>query len=207
MVSTDSSKDEIETVRRRVWQAALRFDSYLAAMVQSPGWLARWPVRVRDPLRIFVPSSQLDGYTPEHRRAVLDAFGRWSRVGPGVIPVVFDFVRDRATADVVVEWVSTLSDGRAGLAEMTRSGEGWIEGARLSLALGTTSGAMFRPEATYTIALHEIGHVLGLGHSDDPRDVMYPSTGIKDLTLRDRTTARLLYQIVPGPVGEVRGEG
>jgi len=207
MVRLESPVDETERMRRSAWQAALAFDSYLAVMVQGSGRLARWPERVRDPLRIFVPSSRAVGYTPEHRRAVLDAFGRWSRVGPGVIPVVFDFVRDSATADVVIEWVATLPDGKAGLATMKSTGEGWIQGARLSLALGSPSGWMFRPEATYTIALHEIGHLLGLGHSDDRRDVMYPTTGIQDLTLRDRTTARLLYQIAPGPVGVWRGEG
>lgn len=192
-------EDGAQTVRTRAWEAAMGYDSYLAVMAQE-GVLARWPEKTRDPLRIFVPTSELDGYSPDHRRAVLEAFGRWSRVGPSVIPVVFTFVRDSANVDVMVEWIPFFPDGKAGLATMTRDGSGWIQTARLSLALGTADGRIFLPDATYTIALHEIGHLLGLGHSDDFGDVMYPTTGIQDLSLRDRTTARLLYQIEPGPV-------
>ena len=35
----------------------------------------------------------------------------------------------------------------------------------------------------YQIALHEIGHALGMAHSASPTDVMYPSPGGSDLTL------------------------
>jgi predicted Zn-dependent protease len=186
-------------LRQRAWDAAMRFDSYLSVMVEEVG-LARWADRTTRPLKIYVPDSELTGYTADHRRAVLDAFGRWSRVGPSVIPVFFTFVGKQENADVSVEWEPYLTEGKAGLATMTRNGAGWIQTGRLSLALGTADGRTFLPSATYTIALHEIGHLLGLGHSDDPGDVMYPTAGVQDLSLRDRTTARLLYQIEPGPV-------
>jgi predicted Zn-dependent protease len=48
------------------------------------------------------------------------------------------------------------------------------------------------------LALHELGHALGLNHSPDRRDVMYPETSADDLTLRDRRTALLLYSLPPG---------
>jgi predicted Zn-dependent protease len=48
------------------------------------------------------------------------------------------------------------------------------------------------------LALHELGHALGLGHSPVQEDVLYPVTRANDLSDRDRRTARLLYSLPPG---------
>jgi hypothetical protein len=46
---------------------------------------------------------------------------------------------------------------------------------------------------------------LGMPHSADSNDVMYPATRTGVLSDRDRRTAQVLYQLQPGPVSDPVG--
>jgi predicted Zn-dependent protease len=48
------------------------------------------------------------------------------------------------------------------------------------------------------VATHEVGHLLGLDHSKDSTDIMYPTAKVRELSDRDARTVILLYQLVPG---------
>ena len=72
--------------------------------------------------------------------------------------------------------------------------------ASISLALRTHTGTALPDAALQSVAVHEAGHALGLPHSPDTNDVMFPATRTGTLPDRDRRTIEVLYRLPPGPV-------
>ncbi len=190
--------DSVRATRAVVRQRIAESQTYLPAILSDgDSVLKRWPTRSR-PLSVYVSRESVTGYRPELDRSVRSAFARWERVG--AIPVQFVFVSDSNLADVTVRWIEAFSQRRSGQADVVWNEAGWLVRGTLTLATHQQAGRLLPAEAVHSVALHEIGHLLGLGHSDNPADLMYPATGVHDLTPRDRRTARLLYALPPGTV-------
>ena len=190
-------RDTLRSRRAAAMRAIADQDTYLPYMLtQDDSVLKRWPDRVDRPLTVYLPDGAVPGFSPAMAEAAKNAFGRWERVAD--IPVQFRFVNDSANADVQVRWIQSFAMKRTGQADLVWRRDGWLQSGSLTLATHTQDGDLLTADAVYTVALHEIGHLLGLDHSDDSADVMYQSTEIHDITARDRRTARWLYSIPPG---------
>ena len=68
----------------------------------------------------------------------------------------------------------------------------------LVLATHAPHGEPLPQRVMVTLALHELGHALGLGHSSDRADALFPTSAATELTPRDRRTATLLYDLPTG---------
>jgi hypothetical protein len=161
--------------------------------------LARWPDRTTRPLRVFVHEAEsLAAWNPDFLPAVRDAFETWVQVG---IPVRFTFVADAAGADVQVAFVDRFANGISGKTVWSRDGAYWLVSSTIDLAVTHPDGSTVTPPQMRAIALHEVGHLLGLDHTANPDDIMSARIRVRELSDADRATVRLLYSV---PAGDVK---
>jgi predicted Zn-dependent protease len=176
--------------------------------VFSDTYLLHWPER-KMPLAVYLPPPpewlfpDPERMRAEVRRAVLD----WTDVAAPGVPS-FRFVESHGQADIPIVWAAE-PDGDWYIAHCAyqvnlRQKRFGVERILVTGRWGDDRVA--EPSEIYEVVLHEMGHALGLfGHSDDPRDIMYPQiSGLPDrgLSGRDRNTLRALYA---GPNRQIRG--
>jgi predicted Zn-dependent protease len=158
--------------------------------------IARWPDRVTRPLRVHVrDSEELESWNPDFMPAVRDAFDTWVQAG---IPVRFTFVRDSTTADIHVRFVSSFPTGISGKTVWSRDGFHWLLSSDIQLAVTHPNGGSITPPQMRAIALHEVGHLLGLDHTSDPDNIMSARIRVRELSEADRATVRLVYSVPAG---------
>jgi predicted Zn-dependent protease len=164
-------------------------------LAERDSTLDRWRDRSHAPIRVWIePATGAQADFPAHMRA---AFSEWQDVG---LPIRFAFVDRASDAEVDVRWTPLLVN-KTGNTVWRVDNRGWMESASITIATQLGDGRPIDINSLRAIALHEVGHLLGLAHSDDSHDVMAPLIRVASLSLSDRATAQLLYTL---PAGRVR---
>jgi hypothetical protein len=160
--------------------------------------LERWPDRVSDPLKVWIDSSSIvSGEQAGFPASVRAAIAEWASTG---IPIRFAYVGSARDADIRVRWTDYL-DKKTGSTTWRTDRSGILTRGDITLAMHMGDGRELDSHGMKAIALHEVGHALGLSHSLDNHDIMASLVRVDSLSAPDRETIRLLYSL---PAGHVR---
>ena len=181
--------------RRRI--RASGSSTYLGEMLaqSNDSILRRWENRTTNPIRVWFAPTYAANFKPEYLASIQAAFGQWTSAG---VPVRFDFAGDSTNAEVTVKWRVQFEIERTGQTDVTWDENGHIQSAVVTLATFDPKGRPMESDDIRVVATHEVGHLLGLDHSKDSTDMMFPTAKVRDLSDRDVRTVMLLYQLPPG---------
>ena len=182
-------------IRRRIRASAgLTYLNDVVAASSDSG-LHRWDNRMARPVRVSLTAATVANFQPAFLDAVRSAFQAWEQAG---VPVRFALDADSASAEVRFLWRIQFEGERTGQTDLEWDADGRLTGGVVTLATFDPKGQPLAPDDVRVMAIHEIGHLIGLDHSRDPGDLMYAAPKVRELSARDIATALLLYQLAPG---------
>jgi hypothetical protein len=178
---------------RAYGDVALAIDSttYLDQVLRArDDIVTRWHDRRARPVSVWIqPRSAV------RVAAVREAVESWDAVE---LPIRFRLVSDSAEAEVHVTWVDRFREPISGKTLWSHDDRGWITEADIVLAERHRAGDALDARATHAIALHEIGHVVGLDHTTVRGSIMTALVQVEALAPIDLATARALYAAPAG---------
>lgn len=195
--TTHTNDDQGAAILRRLREA--ESGTYIGdILAERDSSIARWADRQGKPLTVWIqPASAVADFDPAYVAEVRSAFEQWDRLH---LPVHFSFVADSADAEVHVTWIDRFTQPISGRTRWTRDDDWVITEASITLAMHHMDGETLDRESMNAMALHEVGHLLGLDHTQDAASIMAPRVRVRALSDADRATVRLVYALPAGPL-------
>jgi hypothetical protein len=138
------------------------------------------------------------GYRSSDDDLVVWALQEWER---SVNLLRFRRVEDTHAARIRVEWLPWAEDAALGRMEPSSDEGGAVASLiirpdenrfRPTVRRRVKEDPLMRDVVLYYVCLHEVGHALGLSHSDNARDIMWPGANGVTLPIYDRYRHHLM---------------
>lgn len=172
--------------------------------VDSEMRLLRWAT-AQERLVVVVefPEHEPEERARQLQRAAVRGLQAWQ--GKPFPMTIQDREATRSSApDIVVRWQRQLDGTALGITrtrwEIRPGEDGTFSSVEIVLATRNPFNARFELSADdlMLVAAHEMGHALGLPHSDDTADLMFPKNTASHLTAQDYRTLQSLYALPNG---------
>lgn len=139
-------------------------------------------------IKTYIPLNHK--YTAKFRRACAE----WSKLTKNGI--IFKYVGTPDQAQIKVYFVKQMpsklkQDSAAGLTRSVFAQNGQLDSSEIWIA-DYVKQKKLSDDKVYTSMLHELGHAIGLGHSENPNSIMYPNTSkVKTMEISNEDLAIL----------------
>lgn len=173
--------------------------TYLQQGLQN-GKVIRWADNFM-PLKFYIAPFRFYSKAEQdykYRELVFRAVSEWQKAGYG--KVSFEIVNSLLDSQINLDWKRVDRQALGHCYFNIHSSKVYSAEIQIGISDGIIHRDYMPEDEVYHTILHEIGHALGLGHSNLQEDIMYTphKYGVVNLSSRDKLTLQWLYNFPSG---------